>query len=287
MSFDFVEFYKNLVTQITHAQHAAAGPTADADEVRMHDPVELPPNGQLYIVNGLLMSRDKFSNVISVPSMRSQKLVVPHVLGIGWHWTDTLPGSGPVLAHSIIDLPKEGQHVGSWHVAIDGDKIYQSVPFTRGSWHAGGPTAARLKREDDHFILSHDTHVAGANSYLAGIELVNAGEVRHVEGRGWLAWPYGNAAQEAKSGKSAHVTDDQVVEHKNWDGLVRHYQKFSDFQIKATTEVVRAIVDTYSLLRKNCAWSHHVIDPSRRDDPGPMWMNTILPKILDEVFDGK
>lgn len=277
--FDFMKFYSDLITTIGefhHMSHALAGPTKDDDS---EPPADKQPH-KLEIVNNFLHG----DHVVVIPSKRTQKLAVPHIEGIVWHWTDTLHGTGMLLSQSIREAPKPNQHVGSWHIAIDSDTIYQSIPFNLGSWHAGGTTAGRvIKDPNGKYILKFGSRDYGANSYFAGIEMVNAGEVRKV-GNKWLAWPYGNAAQEAHSGKSAEVPNDQVVPYVDWNGHMRHYHAFTEFQINAAKMIVRALKETYGLIRENCNFSHHQIDPSRRDDPGPMWTSNVMPGILSEVY---
>lgn len=238
-------------------------------------------------------------NVVKIPSARLQRLIAAqpaehmlytHIRGLTWHWTDTLPGTGALLATNIANLPDKSGRWSSWHIVIDGPKIYQSVPFTMGSWHAGGPSSTRFRYAPDANGWAEVRPGApgypslpSANSLFGGIELCNVGEVRFVAGRGWLGWPFG--VNESKNGRSAKVPDSDVIEVEWWDGKKRHAQRYAPEQIAAATEVVRILKTFYDIPAEQMAYGHHDLDPDRREDPGPHWMHEILPSILADVYE--
>lgn len=288
-----------------HRPHAAQGPTADPDVVEdLARPVHLlvPPPFQpvmptLHVdADGWLVATGTDVHLLRVPSKRTQALVrapsAPpgvdaHVDGITWHWTDTPHGTGARLAQANADLPKPGQHVGSWHACIDGDgTIYQAASFRRGTWHAGGPTAARLQWDPvaqgwaERYPPPPHSTLPTANSVFAGVELVCVGEVRWVGGQ-WLGWPFG--VHEETHGRSARV-DGHQVEERVWRGRKRHFQRFTPAQILSAERLTHALVDAYDLPAESVSYGHTQLDPDRREDPGPLWLEEILPEMLGRVF---
>jgi N-acetyl-anhydromuramyl-L-alanine amidase AmpD len=48
--------------------------------------------------------------------------------------------------------------------------------------------------------------------------------------------------------------------------------------------VLRALVAAYPLTKHSVSLGHKDFDYPRKEDPGPLWMNNILPRIVDRVF---
>lgn len=232
-------------------------------------------------------------SICNMPTRRTQGLALvrrgvsldyqrlQHVEGAVWHWTDTPRGTGHVIAHgwATSSAPR------SAHGIIDGDgTYYQCAPLTVGTWHAGGPSAKRWVWDavKMRWVVDATGHSPfTANSIFAGFELVNVGEVRFVQGRGWLGWPFGDAAKEAASGRSAVVPEDQVVEWYGWDRKTkRHYHAFTDAQIATATNIVRALRRDLGLPADSLLHTHHECDPDRRDDPGRYWIDVVMPRVL-------
>lgn len=210
--------------------------------------------------------------VIRYPTKRTQRLATQsgHVEGIVWHWTATAGGTGKGLSARAVELPKPGQHVGSWHLLIERDgTVYQSAPLTVGTWHAGGGSAKRFGSDPGRNVWAHQpAGKISANGWACGIELACVGEVRNVGGK-WQGWPFG------KDGKKGPIVDPSEVQE--CDG--RMYQGFTDKQIESAGSVLRSIL-TLGVKKENCSWSHEMIDPGRKTDPGPIWMGKILPDLL-------
>jgi len=231
------------------------------------------------------------------PSARSSKLWVneTNILGIVWHYTDTRSATAMGLARRIMQMPGPGQRAASWHICIDrSGAIVQSISALLGSWHAGGASAARfvvdrfvedaridlasppVKRRIWRAVSPH-TGLPGANDLFLGIELENVGEVRR-HGAEWLGWPF---AHGTANGEPVVVPVDEIAKHTG-----RFYHQFTAAQVDAAQRVTQALVGKYHLVRPNCTLSHQAIDPERRTDPGPDWMDRCLPIILDQVFGG-
>lgn len=220
------------------------------------------------------------SGVSYVPTQKRghlAKICDGQVEGIVWHYTDTgaAPGSAQKLAER---LAKPGGRQASWHVLIGRDgSIWQSVPLTMSSWHAGSPTAKAFSKYKGVWKLAPSG--MGANSLFAGIELECVGEVRKVDGV-WRGWSFGKDPQN----KGVIVKPDEVVEAKDAAGRVRFWHGYTEAQEVAAERIIRALDHWTHIQRVHCAFSHQMIDPDRRTDPGPVWMTQALPRILGRVF---
>lgn len=201
------------------------------------------------------------------------------VEGVVWHYTDTgaAPGSAQKLAER---LAQPGGRQASWHILIGRDgSIWQSVPLTMGSWHAGSPSARPFVRihgggRDFWSLAEKGQAGVGANSLFAGIELECVGEVRRV-GNTWRGWSFGRDA----SSPGVVVKAEEVVEvrGKFWHG-------YTAAQERAAERIVAALKEWGYVDRDAFSFSHAMIDPDRRTDPGPVWMEQVLPRVLERVF---
>jgi hypothetical protein len=109
-------------------------------------------------------------SVVHVPSPRSSPLDsdLDGPGAIVWHFTDTDFGTADNLARRISKAPGPDDREVSWHAIIAADgRIIQSVPCERGAWHAGGPTAKRIK------VAGKDRR---PNRCTAGIEIEGHGK---------------------------------------------------------------------------------------------------------------
>lgn len=175
---------------------------------------------------------------------------------IVWHWTATKHGTGRALAERIRKLPPKGQGGSSWHICIDADgSIYQSVSFLNGSWHAGGPTARRL------------TGNKTANFSAVGIELVNLGRLLHCIDGEIRAWPFLKPGHQA--GPIVKEADAFDVGEKRDYAM---YHKFTPQQLDAAQAVHAALNEEYGELKN---YSHQELDPTRKEDPGPWFMELV------------
>lgn len=247
------------------------------------DPIEIDDAG---VMHG--------DGVTYVPTVRTSKLATPgaegerHVEAITWHYTDTRNAGAVNLAKRIA---KAGES-RSCHGWIDrAGLIAQSASFERGTWHAGSDSAALFTRGPDGWQMLTPAQRGklrgfGANAFAAGIELENVGAVRRVDvGSGtqlWCGWPFRFDYRD-KSGKivkPAIVPADEVF---STDGKRGHHL-YTLEQEAAATRVVSALARRYGLTRAMCSLTHAEIDPTRREDPGPVWIETHLPRILEAVF---
>lgn len=68
--------------------------------------------------------------------------------------------------------------------------------------------------------------------------------------------------------------------------LVGFGKVFTPAQVSAAAQVWRAIVRHYAIPREFSMITHESIDPTRRDDPGPVWMGNHAADVLDFAYHG-
>ncbi len=66
--------------------------------------------------------------------------------------------------------------------------------------------------------------------------------------------------------------------------LVGYGKSFTTAQVESAKRVWRAIVQRYGIKREYAMLQHSVIDPERRDDPGPVWAEQHAELVLDAAF---
>lgn len=68
--------------------------------------------------------------------------------------------------------------------------------------------------------------------------------------------------------------------------LVGHGASFPEAQVKAAARVLKALTGRYSIPRELAMVTHQELDPTRKADPGPVWMGSCAPRILHYIFGG-
>jgi N-acetyl-anhydromuramyl-L-alanine amidase AmpD len=277
----------SIIDDIDHASSAAPAIVGDASEIaeqllhRAHAadsplPLEFDDGGWAH-GDGVTCFR-KMPGVVGptlVETLKQQGLApgLEHCEGVVWHYTDTRACGAVALARRLLD--PANKRAASWHACVDATgAISQSVSARCGSWHAGGSDAALFVREAPTSIpgsggwrmlgANERGYARGysANSWAFGIELENVGEVRLSEGR-WCGWPFRFGTE---YGAPVVVAEVEVVEVGG-----KHWHAFTDAQAAGATRLLAGLVARYGLLRSACTWTHHVIDPNNREDPGPAW----------------
>jgi N-acetyl-anhydromuramyl-L-alanine amidase AmpD len=68
--------------------------------------------------------------------------------------------------------------------------------------------------------------------------------------------------------------------------LVGFGKVFTTAQVNTAARVWRALVSHYAIPRDLAMITHESIDPTRRDDPGPVWMGQHAANVLDFAYHG-
>lgn len=68
--------------------------------------------------------------------------------------------------------------------------------------------------------------------------------------------------------------------------LVGFGKQFPPAQVDAACRVWRALVRRYGIARKHAMITHQSIDPTRREDPGPVWMAQHAEHVLEHAYAG-
>jgi hypothetical protein len=209
------------------------------------------------------------------PTVRTYPLAVPGPLGIVWHTTDERggPGYAEALARRIQAFRRGIDRPASWHLLIAKDgAIYQSAPVTLGTWHVGKPGVIAGR------------WFPNVNHATVGCELENAGRLRRL-GDQVYCWPYfvnpSAPVFERRPDPRCTISADRAVATRA--GL---FDGFTPAQEASAAVVLRALVTRFGWTREVCSYGHVDFDPQNREDPGPVWSLTFLPRILDRVFVG-
>jgi N-acetyl-anhydromuramyl-L-alanine amidase AmpD len=154
-------------------------------------------------------------------------------------------------------------------IAKDGE-IFQSAPFSVGTWHVGVAGVIAGRRFPN---INHAT---------SGIELENAGRLLRLGSQAYC-WPFyldpSAPPLERRIDPNCAVSLDRAVATSK--GL---FDGFTAAQEASAAVVLRALVTRYHWKREVCLYGHVDFDPENREDPGPIWKETILPRILDRIF---
>jgi N-acetyl-anhydromuramyl-L-alanine amidase AmpD len=228
--------------------------------------------------------------IVRVPSVRTSPLLDKFPHGIVWHWTGGHSRSttyAKALADEIRTFNRQSDRAASWHVAIAKDgTLIQSVPFNLGSWHVGRPgrIGAKPVRSEgggwDPTSWVGGKLVANVNSVTIGVELVNAGRLEKV-GDKFYCWPFWLHTDNHGAGPDPKYEIDSaraVQTGAQW------HDDYPQLQREAAQRLLTALVIKYKWTREVCGYGHVMFDPSRKEDPGPLWLDTYLPALLDGVF---
>jgi hypothetical protein len=92
------------------------------------------------------------------------------------------------------------------------------------------------------------------------------------------AWHAGSATAQPIPGIGSANANTVGIE------LIGFGKQFPDAQVEAACKVWRALVRRYGIKREHAMITHQSIDPTRRQDPGPVWMAQHAQKVLDFAF---
>jgi N-acetyl-anhydromuramyl-L-alanine amidase AmpD len=216
---------------------------------------------------GWLVAEDGDPPLVVLPSVRATKLGMKKPKALIWHWSGTITETALQATERIQTYTPEKDSPKSWHVLIGKDgTVYQSVSLHMAAWH------------------THRSGILGVNYYqninkaTLGLILENAGRLRRVNDQ-WHTQPPWRKKKPVKDVLSPTIDASRVTMH----GTIG-YDTYTGQQEASAESVLRAIVNYYGILRKYCTVSHSSLDYPRHEDPGPLWMDVVLPRVLGRVF---
>ncbi|MFH0902048.1 MAG: peptidoglycan recognition family protein [Pseudomonadota bacterium] len=163
----------------------------------------------------------------------------------------------------------------SWHLLITRDgTIYQSAPVSVGTWHVGRPGIIAGQRFSN---INHAT---------IGVELENAGRLRRIGDRHYC-WPYwlnSHAPEHEQRPDPRCLMNQARAVRVPGQGI---FDSFPTEQQASAAKLLGALATCFGWSADACSHGHVDFDPSRKEDPGPLWNRTILPRILATVFGGQ
>lgn len=194
-------------------------------------------------------------------------------IGACWQWTGGKGGThgwARERSKAHRTYRKGVDAATSCHLLIAKDGgIFQSASFAVGTWHVG--RRARIAGVERH-----------VNRCLIGIEIENAGRIRMFAGRAYIAPFYVNPDAEP-----AQRHPDPGLEVERGRAVVAKGGTFDAFTVEqeqSAVEVVRALVARYGFDARALSFGPRDFDPQRREDPGALWTDVVLPSVLDRAF---
>lgn len=198
---------------------------------------------------------------VGSPTKHFYDLWTPDPLGVCWHYSNPV-WSSLSSAKEVCELLLKEEASASWHGMISkAGTFYQCISFNKGSWHVGKPG----------IIKGHK--VENVNRYLLGIEVENEGHLRKIDGS-FYSWPW--KKDDSLKSEGVLINEGEFKNH--------YFAPFTDQQISCAKALISALKEEYKFEREDFMYQHHQFDPDRKDDVGPLWMDQILPKLLDEIY---
>lgn len=251
--------------------------------------------------DGWLVAEAGDPEIVKIPTERTTTLLTPsgRPVAIVSHWSadpvdERGHGDSVAMAKSIAKRPPPDVAGASWHLLIDRDgACVQSAPFVLGTWHVGKPGTVEGRT------------LLNVNRGTIGIELENAGRLLQVAGR-WYGWPFWNHDPKDPARKPnpklgpnpkyeiplerAKTLDPTTVWGRGVDGkplsfTAGTFEAYTEAQERSFELVARALSAAYGLPDTAFRYGHaHFVPPTYKEDPGPIWLGEVLPRILARIF---
>ncbi len=193
----------------------------------------------------LARDQDTDPAIWRVPTVRTSPQPSPPA-GLCWHWTGPVTDLRALVERMARPVPPGGR-AASWHLTIARDgAVYQSAPVWRSTWHAGS---------------------SWPNARLLGVELENWGWLRKV-GPLYLA----DGLHRLPAARAVRASDG------------RWYDGWPEAQVAAATAVCGALARALRWGPEAVVHGHRDYAPKRREDPGLLWMDDVVPRVVAALW---
>jgi len=209
-------------------------------------------------------------------------------LGVVWHWTAgpcKNPKTAENLAKSLATFDRIKDRSASWHIIISKTgELIQSYSFSVGTWHVGRPGrigGAPQQLQDGSWETSGKLF-SNINRCTVGVELENSGELLKIEDK-YYCWPFWKNPSDAPELQVPdpvwEIPAERVVAWQE-----KFYDGYTSAQEDTAQRLLNALVRQFKWKREVCAYGHLHFDWTRKQDPGPLWLEGVMPNLLLSTF---
>jgi N-acetylmuramoyl-L-alanine amidase len=223
--------------------------------------------------HGWLVPNDSDPTIVRYTTVRTSSLATIYPIGVVWHWTGGKGNSkfSENLSRSIANYNPQKDRAASWNALIAKDgTIYQSASFHVGTWHVGRPGTIGSQRW------------ASINRVTIGIELENAGRLLKIDSK-FYCWPFYVNPTVAEKKRLMDPSLEIQMERAIMHGGV-YFDNYTAKQIESAKLILAVLVNRFKWKPEVCILEHSKFDPERKEDPGPLWSEKILPSLIAEIF---
>ena len=208
---------------------------------------------------GWLVAEEGDPPLVILPSVRATKLAMKAPRAVIWHWTGPVKDVRQhVESIQTYEPGKDTPH--SWHILVARDgTIYQSLSLLTAGWHTqrGGMIGMNYYRN--------------LNKATVAVSLENIGRLRFVDGQ-WRCV----SGRKNTLGPKAQVTD--PVKRGS-----AHYIPYTEEQQRSAVQLMHALMTRFEWKPKAFIYGHRTFDFMSHDDPGPLWMEDVVPEMLEQL----
>lgn len=208
--------------------------------------------------DGWLVAEEGDQPLVVLPSVRATKLTMKVPRAVIWHW------SGPIEhaqqeVERIQTYDPNTDKPRSWHILIAKDgTIYQSLSLITAGWHMqkGGMIGMNYYR--------------ALNKATVAIVLENEGRLKCVDG------VFRPIASKSKLGAPI-----EVAETVPWNNS--HYVPYTEAQKKSAVQLMHTLMQAFKWKTDAFNYGHRSFEYAKHDDPGPLWMQEVLPELFRQL----